>query len=375
MPYLLLRGVYLGMKGEIIYTYFYDFTDRINLTEIKNYLRGAQEFSFFEYGKAVPEGLNPFELPILLNSGKKEVKFDSLSLSVNVQCVIYSVGAMAIRVRAPIEDISQQLMDKITFDKRFEKRFKEIADEAKNRVEKSLSKYLMVKEKKIFEMYRQYFLEQTPKDFFEKNKSWIAGVLLDEQNYRDLSEDYINNTLKRNVAYYKYDSFIIDWDAMFVISSSNYENEITVSDTANIQLLEYRVYQDEIDRMIGSVNERFSRIQRSPWYILLTRRNMIRLSNNISDFYAEYKDLIDDVNKIVMSFGEWYLARIYAALSDSFRLNDIEKRLQSTFDMLVNIRSFIQDQVSEDSSSFLEWIVILLFVIEIIIIVLPLLKI
>jgi hypothetical protein len=162
---------------------------------------------------------------------------------------------------------------------------------------------------------------------------------------------------------------------MFVISSSNYENEITVSDTANIQLLEYRVYQDEIDRMIGSVNERFSRIQRSPWYILLTRRNMIRLSNNISDFYAEYKDLIDDVNKIVMSFGEWYLARIYAALSDSFRLNDIEKRLQSTFDMLVNIRSFIQDQVSEDSSSFLEWIVILLFVIEIIIIVLPLLKI
>ena len=56
-------------------------------------------------------------------------------------------------------------------------------------------------------------------------------------------------------------------------------------------------------------------------------------------------------------------------------MNDIEKRLQSTFDMLVNIRSFIQDQVSEDSSSFLEWIVILLFVIEIIIIVLPLLKI
>ncbi len=75
-----------------------------------------------------------------------------------------------------------------------------------------------------------------------------------------------------------------------------------------------------------------------------------------------------------MSFGEWYLARLYSLLSDAFRLNDLAKRLETTFDMLVNIRSFIQSQVSEDTSSFLEWIVILLFIIEIILIIIPFYK-
>ncbi len=363
------------MKGEVIYSYFYDFADKIDIKDAKSYLKGAEEFSFVEAGKSVPEGLNPFESPAIINVGKRELKFDELSVFVYLQCVIYSVGAMAVRVRVPVEDLNNSIIERITFDKRFELSFKKFSEEVKDKIEKSLSKHIQINEKKIFEMYRQYFIEQPTKGFFEKNKQFIAGILLDEQNYSSLSDEYVNNTLKRNISYYKVDSLVVDWDAMFVVSNSNnYDNEIIISDTANIQLLEYRVYQDEVDKMIDYVNQRFMNIQKKQWYILSTRRNFIKLSKEISDFYSEYKDLIDGVNKVVMSFGEWYLARVYSALSDSFRLQELEKRLQNTFDMLVNIRGFIQDQVSEDSSSFLEWIVIILFVIEIMLILIPLLR-
>ena len=147
-----------------------------------------------------------------------------------------------------------------------------------------------------------------------------------------------------------------------------------VADTANIQLLEYRVYQNEVNKMLDTVNDRFLNMKRNPIYIIFTRRNLIKLSKEISDFYAEYKDLVEGINQIIMSFGEWYLARLYSLLSDAFRLTDLAKRLETTFDMLVNIRSFIQSQVSEDTSSFLEWIVILLFVIEIVLIIIPFYK-
>ena len=363
------------MKGEIIYSYFYDFSDEIDLKDVKNYFRGAEEFSFYEYGKAVPEGLNPFELPIVVNAGKKEVKFDNIMLLVNIQCVIYSVGAMAVRVRSPIENLNTSLIEKITFDKRFENRFKELAEDAKIRVERTLSKHMQIKEKKIFEMYRSYFLEQCADSFVDKNKGFIAGILLDEQNYKELSKEYIANTMKRSLSYYSCDSAIVDWDAMFLISNtSNYENEIMVADTANIQLLEYRVYQNEVNKMIDAVNNRFLNMNRNPFYIIFTRRNMIKLSKEISDFYAEYKDLLDGINHMIIRFGEWYLARLYSLLSDAFRLTDLAKRLETTFDMLVNIRSFIQSHVSEDTSSFLEWVVILLFVIEIILIIIPFYK-
>ncbi len=363
------------MKGEIIYSYFYDFADRINLADIKNYLRGAEEFTFYDYGKSVPEGLNPFELPIVVNTPKKDIVIDDISIKPSVQCVIYSVGAMALRVRVPLEDATTDLISRLTFDKRFEGKFKIIADETKLKVEKSLSKHINVKEKKIFEMYRQYFIEKPSKDFAEKNRKWIAGILLDDQKYQDLSNEYVNSTLKRSISYYNSDLLLVDWDAMLMLSNfDKYENEVTVVDAANIQLLEYRVYQEEIDRMIDLVNKRFVGIRDNPLGILFTRSSLLKLSKDISDFYADYKDLIDSINNIIMSFGEWYLAKVYSILSDSFRLNDLEKRLQSTFDMLVNIRNFIQEHVSEETSSFLEWIVIILFVLEIILIVIPVLK-
>jgi hypothetical protein len=363
------------MKAEVIYSYFYDFSDEIDLKDVKNYFRGAEEFSFYEYGKAVPEGLNPFELPIVVNAGKKEVKFDNIDLSVNIQCVIYSVGAMAVRVRSPIENLNTALLEKITFDKRFENRFKELADDTKVRVEKTLSKHIHIKEKGVFEMYRSYFLEQCANSFVDKNKGFIAGILLDEQNYKELSNEYVSNTIKRSLSYYNCDSVIVDWDAMFLISNTtNYENEIMVADTANIQLLEYRVYQNEVNKMIDAVNNRFLKMKRNLIYTVFTRSSMIKLSKEISDFYAEYKDLVEGINQIIMSFGEWYLARLYSLLSDAFRLTDLAKRLETTFDMLVNIRSFIQSHVSEDTNSFLEWVVILLFVVEIVLIIIPFYK-
>jgi len=360
--------MYYVMKGEIIYSYFYDIADRIELKKVKEYLNGAEVFPFYEYGKAVPEGVNPFELPVILNLGKREIKIDNKSISLQIQFLAYSVGVIAIRIRLPVDSLTT--IEKVTFDKKFEDNFKKTSEEIKSEIEKKLSKYLNIKDKDTFENYRVYFIEGDASEFVPKNKRWIAGILLDEQNLSDLSDDYVESTVKRRLSYYNNDIIIIDWDAAFMISKSdNYENELMVIDTSNVQLLEYRVYQGEIDKMIDSINEKTLNLQRKPWDILVNRKNMIKLSTDISNFYTEYKDMIDSVNKIIMSFGDWYLARLYSLLSDSFKLKEIESRLENTFDMLIRIRDFINERISEDSSSFLELIVILLFVAEIIIMI------
>ena len=122
--------------------------------------------------------------------------------------------------------------------------------------------------------------------------------------------------------------------------------------------------------MIDNINIRILNLQRKPWNILFSRRNMIKLSTEISDFYTEYKDMIDSVNNIIMSFGDWYLARLYSMLSDSFKLKDLELHLENTFDMLIKIRDFIDERIAEDTNSFLELIVIVLFIAEIVIMLL-----
>lgn len=363
------------MRGEIIYCYFYDIADRIDLNRTKAHVEGAEAFSFEEHGKVVPEGVRPFELPLMLDLGEKSVEVNGADLHLQVQGVVYSVGAVAIRIRLPIDGYERESIDKITFSREFEDRFREISSCARSEMEKRLSGHVKVKERQIFETYRIYFLLGKASDFVRENRKWIAGILLGEQNYNDLSEEYTDSTLKRRLSYYAEDTMIADWDAAFIISESGmYENELMVIDTTNVQLLEYRIYQEEVDKMIDGVNERIKGIQRSLWNTLMTRRSMMKLSAEISSFYTEYKSMIDDVDKIIMSFGEWYLARLYAILSDSFKLKDIESRLEATFEMLTRIRDIIREQVSEDTSSFLELVVILLFVIEIILIVIPLVR-
>jgi len=308
---------------------------------------------------------------LVLDFQKKTIKIDDLKINANIQFIIYSVGVIAIRIRIPMENFDRSKVERLTFDKKIEETFKRLSEETKADIQKRLSKYIKIKDRSIFEMYRVYFIQGDASEFILENKKWIAGILLDEQNYENLSNDYVDNTIKRKLSYYNDDLIITDWDAAFIISRiDKYENEMTVIDTSNVQLLEYRVYQDEIDRMIDNINIRILNLQRKPWNILFSRRNMIKLSTEISDFYTEYKDMIDSVNNIIMSFGDWYLARLYSMLSDSFKLKDLELHLENTFDMLIKIRDFIDERIAEDTNSFLEIIVIVLFIAEIVIMLL-----
>ena len=228
------------MKCEIIYSYFYDVADRIDLESTKSYLKGAEIFSFNEYGKAVPEGVSPFELPLVLDFQKKTIKIDDLKINANIQFIIYSVGVIAIRIRIPMENFDRSKVERLTFDKKIEETFKRLSEETKADIQKRLSKYIKIKDRSIFEMYRVYFIQGDASEFILENKKWIAGILLDEQNYENLSNDYVDNTIKRKLSYYNDDLIITDWDAAFIISRiDKYENEMTVIDTSNVQLLEY----------------------------------------------------------------------------------------------------------------------------------------
>lgn len=363
----------MGMLGEVIYSYFYDIADRIDFDLLIKRVKDLDFLFLQEKGKNIPEGIKPFEFPLILNLNEENIALDRSILRAKIQAIIYSVGAIGIRIRIPIYKEAVKTIEDLTFSRKFEDKTKEIALSARRNVDKLLSRYIKIKEKDTFETYRVYFLKMDPNEFIDDHRKWIAGILLNESKFDQLSDEYVDKTLARKLSYYSNDAIFVDWDATFIISNSdNYEDELITIDTSNIQLLEYRVYQKEVDKMIDSINDKLKNLQVDIWKILLVRRNLIKLSTDISDFYTEYKSMIDDVNKIIMSFGDWYIARLYSLLSDSFKLRDIEFRLEETFDMLIRIRDFINDQVSEDTSSFLEFIVILLFVIEIILIIIPL---
>ncbi|MCL4400879.1 MAG: hypothetical protein M1348_01520 [Candidatus Parvarchaeota archaeon] len=356
------------MDGEIVYLFLYDLTAPLDNDKVKNIFKNSEDFSTYEHEKSIPEEIATFNVPYTFNLKESEIKLGENVLKSKVQVAIYGIGAFSVRLRIPFSNFTMKMLEQLTFDKGVEAQIKDIISNTKAKTEKAISKQMKVSLRVMTENYRVYFINDDSDTFLKQNKKAIAGIILDEDNYHQLSDSYVQSTLRRMLSYYKNEVVIVDWDAMmFIGKSKKYEHELITAEIANVQLLEFRAYYNEVTRMINTVNERFSRRLSSMLRIFRARSNLIKLNSDIGQFYEETKDMVNNVTNIAFGFGEWYLARLYALCEDAFKLKDWYNSLIDNLEILEKIRGFIADIISEETNAFLEWIIIALITIEIIV--------
>ncbi|MCL4399461.1 hypothetical protein M1293_03090 [Candidatus Parvarchaeota archaeon] len=366
------------MDGEIVFLFISDVANRLESSRVKGIFKDAEDFFSYEHDKAVPEEIASFNIPAIFNLKETEVNYNQAAIKVKPQVAIYDVGAVSVRLRIPLLNVDPSFLSAITFDAAINDALKSLAVSVRNKVEKAISKFAHVSHKNMEENYRIYYLEGDASTLYKSNKKLIAGILLGDKNYQSLSDSYLQSTIHRNLSYYKTDIAIVDWDGTFMISKSrNYEHELLTIEVANVQLMELRVYHDEINRMVKEINKRFSSFTRRSniFRIFGAKRQLIKLGFDIGSFYDETGDMLNSINNIVFGFGEWYIARLYSMLSDSFRLKDWYSSLKEDMYVLERIRGFVRDMINEETSSTLEIIIIALIVLELVIEVLTLLRI
>ena len=355
------------MRGEVVFMSIYDIGNTLEREKIKNIFSNAEDFSVYEHDKAIPEEIAHFNIPAIFNLKEQEIKIKDSVYKFKAQVAIYDVGAFSIRVRVPFEHTDASFLSKITFDGEYKEVIKSVSSAAHNKVEKALSKLVPGIQKEVLETYRFYFIDGDQSSFFKPNRRLIAGLLLEDKHYSSLNEDYVDSTLHRSLSYYNDDIIVVDWDAAFMMDKNGkYEHELLVCEIANVQFAALRAYQEKISNIIRDASNKFSKLARLGFLrILRAKQDLIKLNDELGKFYDQTKDTINNVNNIIFGFGEWYLARLYAMLSDSFRLKDAYSALYDNLEVVEKIRSFIQDRIEDETSSSLEWIVIILIVIEV----------
>ncbi len=365
------------MDGEAIFLFIYDVGTRLESAKIKGILSNAVDFSSHEHDKAVPEEIASFNIPAIFNLKEQEIVTPQMKIRVRPQVSIYEIGAFSVRIRVPLERVELSKFNKLTSDPEIQEKIKGLVKDIREKTEKVLSKIATIKSGDLMETYRVYFVRGDKDAILKPNEKLIAGLLLDEENYSLLDNKYVESTLHRQLSYYKTDVAIVDWDGMFMVASNRkYEHELLTAEIANVQLLELRIYHDEIDKIVKAASNEFVGITHTGFFkSFFSRRHLTKLSLELGNFYDSTKDVISSTNNIIYGFGEWYLARLYSSLSDSFRLMDWNTSLSQDLEIVEKLRAFIQDRVEEDTSSNLEAIVIALILIEIGIEVITLLKI
>jgi hypothetical protein len=176
----------------------------------------------------------------------------------------------------------------------------------------------------------------------------LVPLLSGEQ--RTLSEGARSDLLRQRFSYYTDDLVVLTWDRAFIYEPRGDSDVTDVLEVANAQLLEMRYYDalldDELPRMYDLV--------------ATTRRGM-----NV--FAARrYAGLARRLYTALQVTEDVYLARIYAAALETFRMRTVAAGVDRKLAIIRDTYTALYDEASSSRSLLLEIVVVLLIVLEVV---------
>jgi hypothetical protein len=180
---------------------------------------------------------------------------------------------------------------------------------------------------------------------------------------RPLSDPARRDLLRQQFSYYTDDLVVLTWDRAFVYEPRGDSDVMDVLDVANARLLEMRFYdqllQAELPRMYDLVEE--ARRSRT----LMGSRRFANLARRLYTLVAEVSEVREKVDNALQVTEDVYLARVYAAALDLFRVDAVGASVERKLGMIRDTYAALYEEASASRSALMEAAIIALIVVEI----------
>jgi hypothetical protein len=191
-----------------------------------------------------------------------------------------------------------------------------------------------------------------------ENRRAIAE-LLTEAKPGALSEMQVAEVLRISRTYSRADLVVIDWDAALVVDLNGYvDDALYVLELANLQLEEYRVMDQRLDRHLDRA---YDDLKRSRFRLFGTN---VKTLSTLRLFRVDVTKLNDEVTHISKFFGDWYLARVYLGAAERFYLNQWRQSVEDRLGQLDQLYSVVNSDINNQRMVWLEVIVVVFFAID-----------
>ena len=304
-----------------------------------------------------------FRLPIV----KGEGPFGPVELQRVIK--VLPIGAISITVTVPFE--VQSLDELVSFhdlhlgERSLQTEVRELAE----RIYLELHPYLIRPQEYLAEeeAYTVFCLEsssvlpapEVPAEvWLHAHRREVAGLLTQERNCEELSDQEANESTGRYLSYYQTDLAVIDWDAALVIDEpEDFAEVLYVMELANLHLAELEAY----DRLLDRALERSYRDLRTR----SRKREMILFLREVRIDLARFGDELSNITKFM---GDWHLARVHDIIAARFHLSEWHKNVEDKVRTLDNLYQILQHDQSNKWMLILESTIVLLFIIDLILI-------
>jgi hypothetical protein len=362
----------MGQSGVVVYHFIYDVADEINVDEIETRLKTATGLS---YRRMTPKYVKISPAPVTMVLPPLDTFVFSAPVAAEILVHIFAVGAVTIIIKIPLPD-NVQLSDLNKFsnpeisETSYSGKTMDIrafSDAVFNReVRPRLQRYIKKgwNTSDYVEEYTSYCLTAKVDNmpaFIESNKKLLAGILREDSG--PLSNDEIESALKYKVSYYDGDITITDWSSALLIDpNGDFNDALLAIEVANLQLLEFRYYDDRLSEALKIANDEFEKSSRVNSLI----RGPTKLLNTVLTQRLEIQEVLETTKNEAKFFGDWWVGKIYTNITARFHLDQWNKSISEKLDDLEDIYNTVNTQVENRRTNTMDVLIVALFVLEVI---------
>jgi len=181
---------------------------------------------------------------------------------------------------------------------------------------------------------------------------------------RELSQAARAELVRKNFSYYTNDLVVLTWDRAFLLEPTGDRDVADVLEVANAQLLELRYYDELLDQELPRTYARVAEGRR-PRFALAGRR-YANLARDIQTLVAEVTEITERIDNALKVTEDIYLARIYAAALELFRVPSWAAAVDRKLAILKDTYTTLYDEAATLRAEALEAAIVLLIVLEIV---------
>lgn len=351
------------MKGEVVYLYAFDVANEI-VPERVLAIRDSKPLPF----TIRTEHTFPRDVPLA-----KPLTIEPTTTSgpggrpMRVLIRIYAeVGVVSIAMHVPFEvaDLPDLLpLHHAVLDngQPLDKRAQELCTETCKSLAGAMVNSALPSEPEaytVFAVTEAAGLEDVPQWLLNYRRA-IAELLTETRN-QHLSETQVNEVMRIQYCYANQDGVVIDWDAAVVVDRSGYIDDVLyVLELANLQLEEYRVMDQRLDKYL---NRAYEDVKRRRFGLFGTHSHTLQTLRLLQ---MDLSRLNDEITHISKFFGDWFLARVYLGARERFHLNEWRSSVEDRLEQLDTLYNVVQAEISNARMLWLEIAIVVLFTIDI----------
>ncbi len=358
------------LDGAVIAYRLYDIADTIDLARAQalwagqSGTQGSRGRFISAPVKAVAFGVPP----VILQLDEVAVELPAGTFAASATARIYDFGVASLALRIPVEGLSwaafQQRVNETDHAlgpasdtplwRQFLTRVQIVLGPALTRPS------AVTREEDYLVGYVRRFSAAIPAEVLNARVD-LVPLLSGEE--RALSAAARADLLRRQFSYYADDLVVLTWDRAFFHEPRGDLDVIDIIDLANAQLLEMRYYDELLDAELPRMYEAVNSARRG--LNLLGARRFARLARRFHTLVAEVTELTEKVDNALQVTEDVYLARVYAATLDLFRVRTVNEAVNRKLAIIRETYTALYNEADASRAALLEFLILVLIAVEI----------